>query len=150
MNIQEDMRVERTYDEEMHKRINHLLRGRTCVQMDQTKRSEDVIRVECWCFLLFALPTSDRVVTRAPLHLLYDFLYELLSSGLSYFSFRSLCSTASYSQYRATMLVVKFLLELVVLVRRIICLLQRRLFRQVICGSCGDTQWVDTSFCGNS
>ena len=30
-----------------------------------------------WCFTLFALPTSDRVVTRLPLHLLHDFLYEL-------------------------------------------------------------------------
>ena len=46
--------------------------------------------------LLFALPTSYTVVTRTPLHLLHDFLYELLSSRLSYFSFRSLCSTARF------------------------------------------------------
>ena len=30
-----------------------------------------------WCFALFALPTSDRVVTGTPLHLLHDFSYEL-------------------------------------------------------------------------
>ena len=33
--------------------------------------------------LQFALPTSDRVVTRTLLHLLNDFLYELLSGRLS-------------------------------------------------------------------
>ena len=44
MNIQEDMRRgERTYDEEIHKRINYLLRERTRVQME---RSEDAIRIE--------------------------------------------------------------------------------------------------------
>ena len=37
-------RGERTYDEENHKRINHLLRDETtCVQME---RSEDAIRIE--------------------------------------------------------------------------------------------------------
>ena len=41
MNIQEDIHVERTYDEETHKRINHLLRERFFVQME---RSEDAIR----------------------------------------------------------------------------------------------------------
>ena len=30
--------MERTYDEEIHKRINHVFRERTCVQME---RSED-------------------------------------------------------------------------------------------------------------
>ena len=38
--------MERTYDEEVHKRINHLLRERTCVQMEC---SEDAIRTECIC-----------------------------------------------------------------------------------------------------
>ena len=38
--------VERTFDEEIHKRINHLLRIRMCVQME---RSEDAIRIECVC-----------------------------------------------------------------------------------------------------
>ena len=35
--------VERTYDEEIYKRINHLLRKRTCMQMEC---SEDAIRIE--------------------------------------------------------------------------------------------------------
>ena len=38
--------MERTYDEEIHKRINHLLRERTCVQMEC---SEDAIRIEWIC-----------------------------------------------------------------------------------------------------
>ena len=49
-----------------------------------------------------ALPTSDRVITRTPLHLLCDFLYELLMSRLSHFSSRFLFSTARFSQRRAT------------------------------------------------
>ena len=55
-----------------------------------------------WCFLLLALPTSDRVVTRTPLHLLHDVLYELFSSRLSCFSFRSLISATRSTQCRAT------------------------------------------------
>ena len=35
--------VERTYDEEIHKRINHILCERTCVQIEC---SEDAIRIE--------------------------------------------------------------------------------------------------------
>ena len=35
--------VERTYDEKIHQRINHLLREGTCVQME---RSEDATRIE--------------------------------------------------------------------------------------------------------
>ena len=35
--------VERTYDEEVDKRIDHFLRERTCVQMEC---SEDAIRIE--------------------------------------------------------------------------------------------------------
>ena len=38
--------MERTYDEEIHKRINHLLRERTCMQMEcseeETEPSEYV------------------------------------------------------------------------------------------------------------
>ena len=34
---------QRTYDEKIHKRINHLLRERTCVQMEY---SEDAVRIE--------------------------------------------------------------------------------------------------------
>ena len=43
----------------------------------------------CFCYLLFPHQTGwspERLSTY-----FYDFLYELLSSGLSYFSFRSLC-----------------------------------------------------------
>ena len=32
--------MERTHDEEIHKRINHVLRTRTCVQMERSVRSE--------------------------------------------------------------------------------------------------------------
>ena len=35
--------MERTYDEEIHKSFNHLLRTRTCVQMEC---SEDAITIE--------------------------------------------------------------------------------------------------------
>ena len=42
--------------------------------------------------LLFALLTSDRVFTRTLLYLLFGLKCELLSSKLSYFSFRSLIS----------------------------------------------------------
>ena len=38
--------MERTYDEEVHKRINHLLRKRTCMQMEC---SEDANRIERIC-----------------------------------------------------------------------------------------------------
>ena len=32
--------MERTHDEEIHKRINHLLRDRTCVQMELFRRCD--------------------------------------------------------------------------------------------------------------
>ena len=38
--------MERTYDEEIHKRIDHLLRERICMQMEC---SEDAIRIEWVC-----------------------------------------------------------------------------------------------------
>ena len=38
--------MERTFEEEIHIRINHLLRERTCVQMEC---SEDAIRIEWTC-----------------------------------------------------------------------------------------------------
>ena len=38
--------MERTYDEEIYKRTNHLLRKRACIQMEC---SEDEIRIECVC-----------------------------------------------------------------------------------------------------
>ena len=70
--------------------------------------------------LLFALPTSDRVVTRTPLHPMYDFLYELLSSRLSCFSFRSLLSATRSTQCRTTIVdaVMKLMKEFVTLLRR--------------------------------
>ena len=88
--------------------------------------------------LLFALPTSDKVVARTPLHLMYDFLYELLSSRVSYFSFRYLISTTRSSQCRTTIVdaVMKFMMELVTLLRRITSVFGDEDFsRQVICAS---------------
>ena len=32
--------MERNHDEEIHKRINHVLRTRTCVQMEHSEESE--------------------------------------------------------------------------------------------------------------
>ena len=58
-----------------------------------------------WCFSLFALPASDRVVTRTSLHLFYDFMHELWSSWQSYFSLRSLFSSARFTQCWAITLV---------------------------------------------
>ena len=52
-----------------------------------------------WSFTLFALPTSDRVVTGTPLHFLtLRLLYELWSNWLSYFSLRFLFSSAGFTQ----------------------------------------------------
>ena len=95
----------------------------------------DFIIFRSFYFLLmvllpFALPTSDTVVTRTPLHRLYDFWYELLSSRLSYFSFRSLVfdSTIFSVSSNNFAAVMKFMSELVVPIRRIISLFQRRVF----------------------
>ena len=51
-----------------------------------------------WCFTLFALPTSDRVVTGLLVNLLHDFLYELWANWLGYFSLRSLFSSSRFTQ----------------------------------------------------
>ena len=88
--------------------------------------------------LLFAFPTSDRVVARTPLHLLYDFLYELLSSRLSYFSFPSLIRTTRSTQCRTTIFdaVMEYMMELVTLLQRITYVFGDEDFsRQVICAS---------------
>ena len=88
--------------------------------------------------MLFALPTSDRVITRTPLHLLYDFLYELLTSRLSRFSFRCLFSTARFILCPAQSFdaVVKVMSVPVALKRRIIYVFgDESLSRQGICAS---------------
>ena len=54
---------------------------------------------------LLAICSSDRVVTGTPLHLFCDFLFELWSNWLSYFSLRSLFSSARFMQCRARILV---------------------------------------------
>ena len=68
----------------------------------------------------------------------YDFLYELLTSRPSYFSFRSLFSTATIFSVSSNNFdaVMKFMVELVALIRRIIYVFgDENLSRQVICAS---------------
>ena len=81
--------------------------------------------------LLFALHTSDRVVTRTPLHLLYDFLFELLSSRLSYFiqvSIPDLGNTIYSVSSTIFFTVMKFVLDLAALLRSIIYVFATKIF----------------------
>ena len=81
---------------------------------------------------------TDRVITRTPLHMLYDFFHELLTSRPSYFSFRSLFSTVRFSlcQAQSFVAVMNFMVELVALIRRIVYVFgEERFSRQVICVS---------------
>ena len=74
--------------------------------------------------LLFALPTSDRVATRTLLHLLHDFFVRVLIEESYFILAFDLCarqhdllSIEQQCRHRG-----KILLEIIVLVRRIICL----------------------------
>ena len=78
------------------------------------------------------------VVTGLPLHLLHDFLYELWENWLSYFSLRSLFSSRTIHAVLSKSLgaVMKFMLELVALLRRIMCMFgDEDLSQQVVCPS---------------
>ena len=75
------------------------------------------------------------MVTRTPLHFLHDFLVRIVVDQAELFQLSIPVldsSTFSVSSYKVDA-VVKLLLELVVLVRKMICLFRRRFFRQVIC-----------------